>query len=468
MFDPPKQYLQLPDWHIPYLEKHKIYELFHEIARELLIQKPVDHVLFIKQILHNAANSKDVPRILLLDTPHVNCLRIAKEISKLTGQVVISNEEVKQYLGRAVGDIPSVVLVKALASLVRSQNCYSKGWIMADCIRDENDAKYLVKFGILPTHTILVLASFHPDYDNLLYCDVKPKWPQYRRKIIAIKEIFKATLREVHLQQKQISDVVGEIIQLSKNTRILSPGVRRVVILGPRGSGRRTQAKLLEQQLGLVHIDFEYILCSVWVSPSEFGDRIRKCRNEVCFHSDLLAQIVNKRIMENDCLKNGWVLTGFPFTDTDFKYLDSLDTPPNRVIFLECDISVCRERIRQRKINVYTGSKINVAGNSSADQEKTFRTHPKDETDITDAELNYYCEHYGSLRKYCGTTASFVNADQSERHVNEYITAVMLRGSPPGPPRTGITNLASSSSSDDQCDVLSLQKQVRDCFIKKI
>lgn len=465
MSDPVKRPLQLPAWQIPYLEKHRIYELFHEIARELVIQKPADHVLFIKQIIQNAANSKDVSRVLLLNTPHVNCFRIAEEVSKLTGQVVISDAEITQYLGRDINTIPSDILVKSVSSLLRSQDCYNKGWILVNCIRDDTDAKCLVKHGVLPTQTILVVAPFNPDLNNLLYCNVKTNWPNYRRQIVAIKHTFKSTLREIHLEEREISDVAQEIADLPKKE--LLPSTKRVLILGPRGSGRKTQAKLLEENFKLVHIDFEYLLCSFWISYTDLGEKLRQCRNEVCFHSELLVAIVNKRILESDCLKKGWVLTGFPFTVTDFKYLDSLDTPPNRVIFLECDVNLCRERLN-RKINIHTGSTTNIKGNSDVEQEKTLRTHPKDHMDMINAELHFYCENYGSFRKYCGNTASLVNAAQTDRHVHEYITAILLRSLPVGPPRIGISDLESSVSSDDQSQCLPIPKPVFDCFVRKI
>lgn len=469
MSDPTKRPLQLPAWQIPYLEKHKIYELFHEIAKELVIQKPNDHVLFMKQILHNAASSKDVPRILILNTPHVNTFKIAKVISEKTGHVIISNADVERYLGEDIGQIPSHILVKCLVSLVRSQNCYKLGWIMVDCIRDEEDAKLLLRAGVLPTHTILNVAPLNHDINSLIYCNVKSSWPDYRRKITATREVFKNTLIEVHLKEKQVSQVAEEIIAISKNRKQLSPGIKRVVILGPRGCGRKTQAKLLVENFNLVHVDFEYLLCSSWISPTELGDRLRNCRNEVCFHSQLLAQVVNKRILEEDCLRNGWVLTGFPFTCSDFKYLDSLDTPPNRVIFIECDVNICKERLTHRKINVYTNSSTNMLENSSLEREKIYKSHPKDELDMVNAELNFFCENYGSLRKYCGGTASYVNGNQSERFVFEIISAILLREAPGGPPRDGIRYLnCSSSSSSDSCGCVPLPQHVADCFIRKL
>lgn len=77
-------------------------------------------------------------------------------------------------------------------------------------------------------------------------------------------------------------------------------------------------------------MDFQYLLCQVWTSESDLGQKLRECKNEACFHPELLVQVLNKRILEDDCLESGWVLTGYPFTATDLKFIDSLDTPPSR------------------------------------------------------------------------------------------------------------------------------------------
>lgn len=72
----------------------------------------------------------------------------------------------------------------------------------------------------------------------------------------------------------------------------------------------------------------------MWTARTELGDKLRACSDEVYFHSDLLAEVINKRILEPDCLESGYVLTNFPNTVADFKHLDALDTPPNRCLVL--------------------------------------------------------------------------------------------------------------------------------------
>ncbi|KAG5875305.1 hypothetical protein JTB14_028455 [Gonioctena quinquepunctata] len=449
MSDPTKRPLQFPLWHIPYLEKHRIYDLFYEIARELVIQKPEDHVIFTKQILLNAAKSRDVARVIFIPSPKVNLEKISREISQITKQVIITPKILESCLGDELSNVSSEMVAKCLAYLVRTENAYNQGWIIVDCIRNEKDAKSLLHLGIIPTHTVHFIAPFHPNLMDLLYCKVRPSWPESRRIISDLRNIFKSSLREIHLEERQLLDVVPECIELFKIRKALKPIVPRVVILGPRGSGRKTQANAIAETFNLVHVDFEYLICQAWMSPTDLGEQLRNCKNDVCFHSELLSQVINKRILEVDCLQHGWVLTGYPYTDNDFRYLDSLDTPPNRVIFLECDLNVCRERIRHRKINVFTGSTTNIEeAEPPADNKKVLKTHPKDVVDMIDAELEYYCQNYGLLRKYCGGTANIVNGDQNERWVNECIMASILRAPPAAPPRKGLADVGISSPSD--------------------
>lgn len=113
MGDATRKKLQMPPWHIPYLEKHRIYELFHvsqfrhvfictstisaqELARELVIQQPVDHVTFLKQLLTSAAKSRDVARVVLLGAPKVNCLEVGKQIAQSTGHVLITESSIME------------------------------------------------------------------------------------------------------------------------------------------------------------------------------------------------------------------------------------------------------------------------------------------------------------------------------------------------------------------------------------
>ncbi|XP_060535408.1 adenylate kinase 8 [Cylas formicarius] len=423
MTNPTRRPLNFPNSYIPYLEKHRILELLYEIARELVIQKPEDHVLFMKQILQNAAASRDCPRVILLGSSKINRVKLAKEIAKRTRQYVITSKDIEQSFGGSKS--------KAITYLLRTKNLGASGWILADCITEESEARALVKLGVLPTHVLYIVSPSDPDITDLLYCNVASNWPEFRRNLFGLRNLYQKTFNEVLVGSKPFDSVVEECVSVLKNRRPLKRVVPRLIILGPRGSGRKTQAKMLADSMGLVHIDFEYVLCQAWRADTELGASLRKCKSQVCFHSELLSQIINKRVLKEDCLKGGWVLTEYPYTDTDFKFLDLLDTPPNRVVILDCDINVCKQRIA-----------------SSQDNKQS-----QDAAKLLQAEFDFYLEHYGSLRKYCGDSAIIIKGNQSVRCVNEAIRAYILGANPTGPPRKGFTEDIPEVCSCDCVDV---------------
>ncbi|KAK4883554.1 hypothetical protein RN001_006873 [Aquatica leii] len=435
MSDGTKRKLTMPPWHIPYLEKHRIHELFTELARELVIQQPVDHICFLKQLLVHAAKSVDVARVVLLSSPKVNTYEVASQITYYTKQTVINDSMIMEYFkDKKRSELNPKVLARVLDRIVRSEQV--RGWILVDCIKNATEAKAILQAGILPTHVIHLVAPYNPPLNELLYCQVQGGWPEYRRTIMGIRDAFQHCLMEVYLERKSIFEIVEECYEYIKIKKgVGGPKQPRIVLLGPRGCGRKTQARLLEENLNLIHVDFEYLLCQAWVSQNELGEQLRNCQDDVCFQSNLLMKVIEQRVLKPDCLQQGWVMTGFPFTITDFRYLDCLDTPPNRVIFIDCNLSVCKDRLLHRKVNVNTGSVSNVLDHHEFFMNKVLATHPKDAPSVVEAELQFYCENYGSLRSYCGESAAVVNGDQLQRWVYESICSIIVRAAPACPPR---------------------------------
>lgn len=105
------------------------------------------------------------------------------------------------------------------------------------------------------------------------------------------------------------------------------------------------------------------------------------------------------------------------------------------MVILELDLNICKERLMNRRLSACTGSVTNVAEDPESLTNKKLHLHPKDRRGPVEAELTYYCEHYGAIRNYCGGTATVVNANQSIRWVYENVCAILTRGSPACPPR---------------------------------
>jgi adenylate kinase len=86
-----------------------------------------------------------------------------------------------------------------------------------------------------------------------------------------------------------------------------------ILILGPQGSGKSTQAQLLALDLGLPYIAMGEILRTISLLKDSPTARIVKQKLEQgkLIPLDLASSIINKRLEQKDCQK-GFVLDGFP------------------------------------------------------------------------------------------------------------------------------------------------------------
>ena len=89
---------------------------------------------------------------------------------------------------------------------------------------------------------------------------------------------------------------------------------RRVVLLGPPGSGKGTQAELLAEALGIPAISTGDMLREAVAAGSELGKRVEgvMAAGELV-GDDLMADIVRERLAQPDAA-SGFLLDGYPRT----------------------------------------------------------------------------------------------------------------------------------------------------------
>lgn len=112
----------------------------------------------------------------------------------------------------------------------------------------------------------------------------------------------------------------------------------KILLAGPQGSGKTTQAKFLAQKYGLTFISAGDLLRDFAKSGSEEGDQIRESMESGEFVDDAVAARLVKEKMERDS-KNGFVLDGFPrrfsqlnYFNPDFDKVIYLDIPDEEVV----------------------------------------------------------------------------------------------------------------------------------------
>jgi adenylate kinase len=125
-----------------------------------------------------------------------------------------------------------------------------------------------------------------------------------------------------------------------------------VLLLGPQGAGKGTQAKRISSEYGIPHIASGEILRAEMDAGTEFGKRIKEVYDRGDLVSDdLMIELIRSRLEQPDA-EAGFVLDGFPRTTVQAEALDSILSDIARsfsVVFaLQIPDEVAFERLRKR------------------------------------------------------------------------------------------------------------------------
>lgn len=99
---------------------------------------------------------------------------------------------------------------------------------------------------------------------------------------------------------------------------------RNLVLTGPPGAGKGTQAARLATRLGIPQISTGAMLRAAKAAGTELGKRVAGIMDRGELVPDaIVIDLVRERIAETDC-KPGFILDGFPRTAAQAKALDRL------------------------------------------------------------------------------------------------------------------------------------------------
>lgn len=126
----------------------------------------------------------------------------------------------------------------------------------------------------------------------------------------------------------------------------------RIVLLGPPGAGKGTQAVLIAKKYGIPHISTGEMLREQVALQSELGLRVKATLDAgELVNDELIMQIVSERLGRPDCAR-GFLLDGIPRTLNQSEMLDAIlarmATPLTDVIQIAVPQQVIMERIRHR------------------------------------------------------------------------------------------------------------------------
>lgn len=137
----------------------------------------------------------------------------------------------------------------------------------------------------------------------------------------------------------------------------------RILLLGPPGAGKGTQAQFLIEKLRIPQISTGDMLRAAVKANSSLGQQVKTVMDAgELVSDDLIIELVKERLAQPDC-QNGYLFDGFPRTIPQAEAMKKEGIGLDHVITLEVPDSLIVERITGRRIHPASGRSYHVNSN---------------------------------------------------------------------------------------------------------
>ena len=390
-----------------YFDEHKVYDLFEKLFKELIINRPENPLDYLISRLQR----QDTKRIFITGYSGTNKKSISLALTNELGYTCLDmdqllNREISKKLdnskkieknykeNRLVDDEIVIELVKNQLIKYEEENC---SYIIQGFPRNRNQAIFLQSIGLLPDNIIVLKTSrekseesimeklkerFSPENkedqpqehsaesesnanghksDEQLKEMAKISMEESEMNISAVEDVFSGFYCEIPVDKYSDEDeIVNELANLLKfkNKTNAARKPPRIVLTTPPAMDKNGIAKNICNELKIIHVNVIDLLKKEIAKKNENSKIILSYLEKNDLVEDkFLLKLIEERLFSSDCMINGWILTGFPRSESQINFMEKMtpEIKPSLIAVVDMEQKNIIDKAKKIKYDPKTG-----------------------------------------------------------------------------------------------------------------